>query len=380
VTGGWTTWRARILGIALGLVGAAAVLALVGRPQPSDPPHGPTLSDCDGPLRQLVIHYTLDIAPVTGPIFSEFLRQLPAGVEVHVVCPDQAAYDDLVTRAGTLACRLSPAIVGHEITGWSRDRWLAMQPGDSGGQPRLVSPRDEMGGEVWPARKGDEAVGQDLARLVKDLRWKRSDLFFDGGDFVADSRTVFIAPGVLARNVHQTVDDVDQLSGELEDLVGRPVVLLKDGPDHHAGMFMMAAGDGVVVVGDPAAGRRLWETMVPARQRAAFPKTPDFSDATRERFDSVARACAAAGRRVVRIPLVPGTDSRTYLTYVNVIIDGRPEGKVVYMPVYRGADELNRAAREVWEGLGYEVRPIDCTAAMPHFGSLRCLVSVLERG
>ena len=100
----------------------------------------------------------------------------------------------------------------------------------------------------------------------------------------------------------------------------------------------------------------------------------------RERFDSVARACEAAGYRVVRMPTVPGTDSRTYLTYVNVIIDDSPAGRVVYMPVYRGADELNLAARGVWEGLGYEVRPIDCTAVLPHFGALRCLVSVLRRG
>jgi len=52
---------------------------------------------------------------------------------------------------------------------------------------------------------------------------------------------------------------------------------------------------------------------------------------------------------------------------------------VVYMPVYRAADEMNRAAQKVWESLGCEVRPVDCTAAMPHFGSLGCLVNVLRR-
>ena len=207
----------------------------------------------------------------------------------------------------------------------------------------------------------------------------RSDLFFDGGDFVADSETVFVAPDVLTRNLHQTVANDDQLSRQLKVLLGRHIVLLKDAPNHHAGMFMMTAGRRTVVVGDPAAVRRLWAAMDAGRRSTCFPQTPDFSDTTRERFESVARACAAAGYRVVRIPTVAGTDSRTYLTYVNVIIDEQSGRRVVYMPVYRGADEMNQAAQKVWESLGCEVRPIDCTAAMPHFGSLGCLVNVLRR-
>jgi hypothetical protein len=300
---------------------------------------------------------------------------------VHVVCPDQAAYDDLVGRAGNLKCRLEPVLVRHEITGWSRDRWLATEPASSDGPRLVVMPRSEMGADAWPARLGDQDVGEDLARhLGVGYSAVRSDLLFDGGDFVADSETVFVAPSVLTRNLHLTVDNADQLMQRLGALVGRRVVLLRDAPDHHAGMFMMTAGERVVVVGDPAAGERLWNTMDASRRSSCFPKAPDFSEAARGQFESVARDAAAAGYRVVRIPIVAGVDSRTYLTYVNVIIDQQPGRLGVYMPFYRGADELNQAARETWEGLGYEVHPIDCTAAMPHFGSLRCLVSVLRRG
>jgi hypothetical protein len=377
---GGVSWRSRFLGVVLGLTGAIVVLALVGTPWPVHSRGGPVLSECEGALRELVIHYTLDAAPVTGAIFSEFLRQLEAEIDVHVVCPDRAAYDDLCGRAGTLRCRLWPVLVDHEITGWSRDRWLAMMPGPSGGPRLLVSPRSERGADVWPARRGDQEVGKDLARhLGRGFASVRSDLFFDGGDFVADSETVFVAPDVPARNLHQTVDNNDQLSRQLKILLGRRIVLLKDAPNHHAGMFMMTAGRRTVVVGDPAAGRRLWDTMDPRRRSTCFPQTPDFSDVAREQFESAARACAAAGYRVVRIPTVAGTDSRTYLTYVNVIIDEQPERRVVYMPVYRAADEMNRAAQKVWESLGCEVRPVDCTAAMPHFGSLGCLVNVLRR-
>jgi len=377
---GWASWRNRFLGVVLGLTGAAVVLALAGYPRPPDLQSGPILSECDGALRELVIHYTLDAAPVTGPIFREFLRQLGAGVDVHVVCPDRAAYDDLCGRTGPLRCRLLPVVVGHEITGWSRDRWFAMLPDKSGGPRLLVSPRSEMGADAWPARLGDQDVGKDLAsHLGRGFASVRSDLFFDGGDFVADGETVFVAPDVLTRNLHQTVANDDQLPRQLKGLLGRHIVLLKDAPNHHTGMFMMTAGRRTVVVGDPAAGRRLWAAMDAERRSLCFPQTPDFSDTTRERFESVARACAATGYRVVRIPTVAGADSRTYLTYVNVIIDEQPARRVVYMPVYRGADEMTRAAQKVWEGLGCEVRPIDCTAAMPHFGSLGCLVNVLRR-
>jgi hypothetical protein len=275
---------------------------------------------------------------------------------------------------------LLPVVVGHEITGWSRDRWIAMEAAAPGGPRTLISPRGEMGADVWPARRGDQRVGKDLAlHLGHGTTSLRSDLFFDGGDFVADRETVFVAPAVLVRNLHQTVDGINDLSRQLKALLGRDVVLLKDAPDHHAGMFMMAAGRRTVVVGDPASGKQLWDGMDAKRRSTCFPQTPDFSDVTRERFESVARACAAAGYRVTRIPTVAGDDSRTYLTYVNVIIDERPGRPVVYMPAYRGADEINLAAQEVWEGLGYEVRPIECSAAMPHGGSLRCLVSVLRR-
>ena len=47
--------------------------------------------------------------------------------------------------------------------------------------------------------------------------------------------------------------------------------------------------------------------------------------------------------------------------------------------MFRGAERFNRATADIWRGLGFTVRPIDCTATYRHFGSLRCLVNVLRR-
>jgi hypothetical protein len=82
---------------------------------------------------------------------------------------------------------------------------------------------------------------------------------------------------------------------------------------------------------------------------------------------------------VVRIPTLQGTDGRTFVTYANVILDQRDGRRVVYMPVYRCAPTLNREATTIWQGLGYEVRPIACDECSRHFGAVRCLVNVLRR-
>ena len=111
----------------------------------------------------------------------------------------------------------------------------------------------------------------------------------------------------------------------------------------------------------------------------SLPGGPDFTAPTQHLFDAVAAQCAAAGYKVVRIPVVPARDGRTYLTYVNVLMDQQGGRRSVYLPFYRGVERLNAAARTVWESLGYEIRPVDCTTAYRHFGCLHCLVNVLRR-
>ena len=116
------------------------------------------------------------------------------------------AFDDFIATVGPVRCRVSPILAGHPITTWSRDRWVALAPAAAGGATTLWSPRGEAGDEIWPARAGDERVGQDIAAaLAPAILARRSGLFFDGGDFLADGDTVFVMPRVLQRNIQQTV-------------------------------------------------------------------------------------------------------------------------------------------------------------------------------
>jgi hypothetical protein len=363
------------LGVVLGLAGAVLALSLrgVGSARIVEPPkHGPVLSDCDGAIRELVIQYVPEAAPIVETAYREFLGQLPPEVTVHVVCPDRAAFDDLLERLGDVACRLNPVFTYHSMTCWSRDRWLAFEPHQLGGPVVLLSPREEDGAGAWPRRLGDSLIGDDLGAALEAVAATRSVHAFDGGDFVCDSDTAFVTPSVLRRNIGGTVESAGQLGRALTSILKRPAVLLPDAPPHHAGMFMMVAGDNTVLVGDPS----LAKALLPETELI---DNPDFSAATQQQFDTVARTCEASGYRVVRVPVLPDRDGRTYLTCLNAILDQRGGRRIVYMPTYRGADALNAAGEAAWRDLGYEVRPIDCTATYRHFGSLRCLVNILRR-
>jgi hypothetical protein len=375
-----------IAGVIIGLVVAGGILALTGGPERGPLPSGPILSECDGHLRELVLHFASSAKEIVAPVYRDFLRALDRVVGVHIVCPDRPAFDVFLATVGPLKCRVSPILAGHPITTWSRDRWVALAPAVAGGATTLWSPRGEAGNEIWPARAGDERVGRDIAAaLAPSVLARRSGLYFDGGDFLADSDTVFLMPRLLQRNLQQTVCSREEFLGIMSRELKRRIILLDEAPDHHAGMFMASVGSKTMLVGDPSLAREFIPAETSRDNQAApnefmgLPVGPDFTPQTQHLFDAVAHQCEAAGYRVVRIPVLPAHDGRTYLTYVNVLMDQQASRRLVYLPFYRGVEPLNAAAREVWESLGYEIRPVDCTSAYRHFGCLHCLVNVLSR-
>ena len=203
---------------------------------------------------------------------------------------------------------------------------------------------------------------------------------FDGGDFAADGETAFVRPAVLLRNLQRTVETREELLEHLETILQRRIVLFDRAPDHHVAMYLMPIGNRTVLVGDPRLAERLLAGSPDKEAVDAYlPGGPDLSAATAALFDAVAGQCQAAGYRVVRIPVAPGIDGRTYITYLNAILDQRDGRRIVYMPAFGPAAVLNRAATAVWAEQGYEVRPVDCTAASRNFGALHCLVNVLRR-
>jgi hypothetical protein len=381
-------WQTAV-GVVLGLLAGIAILSILGGGGGEREPllSGPIISECDGQLGELVIHYEPSAKGIVVPVYRDFLRALDSDVTVHVVCPSQDACTELTAAVGEVGCRLVPVVVNHPLTTWARDRWVALTPASGTGLTTLLSPRGEAAEEIWPARAGDERIGNDLAAaLPLALRSRRSELYFDGGDFLADGESVFVVSRVLPRNIQHTTVSREELLRILASELKRRVIMLDESPDHHAGMFMVAAGQRRMLVGDPGLGRKF---VTPASTGSDdrggadgfmdLPGGADFTPETQHLFDAVAAQCAAAGYQVTRLPVVLARDGRTYLTFANVLLDQRGLRRIVYLPFYQGAGQLNGAARAVWETLGYEVRPVDCSSVYRHFGCLHCLVNVLKR-
>jgi len=268
------------------------------------------------------------------------------------------------------------------MTTWSRDRWVALAPATSTSKTTLLSPRTESAAGVWDARAGDEFAGDDIARaLPLTASARRSHLYFDGGDFFADSENVLVCPRLISRNLQHSVGSVNELTATLASEFKRHVVLLNEAPDHHAAMFMVSPGRKIMFVASPALGRQFLPTNPPANSRdfVDLPGGADFSAETQRLFDAVANQCSSLGYRVIRLPVIPAQDGRTFLTYVNVIMDQQASRRIVYLPAYRGFETMNQAARAAWENLGFEVRSIDCTEVCQRYGCIHCLVNVLSR-
>ncbi len=367
--------RYHILGAVVGFAAMIGLMAAILKPSPRSPGKQ-LLSDCDGAVQSLVIHTVEAGGNLTDSVYREFLNALPPSVTVHVCCPGERDFALFRKAVGDVRCTLHPVYTGHTMTCWSRDRWLALAQTDSDAV-ELWPPLAERQAETWPERKGDSRTAFDLAAAIENVTASRAPLLFDGGDFVADEHKIFVTPDVSKRNGPAIVDSRDQLERILEAELGRDVVLLKEAPNHHAGMYMMPIAQRRMLVGDPALAQKLVrqeDAQIPKRLGKA-----DFSAATQARFDAVAERCRREGYDVIRIPVVPAVDQRTYLSYVNVILSVSPSESVVYMPVYDEAPQLNRGAARIWKTCGFSVIPINCTSTYREGGSLRCLINILHR-
>ncbi|MBN2507902.1 MAG: hypothetical protein JXQ71_14540 [Verrucomicrobia bacterium] len=233
--------------VAIGMAAGIVILRLIGSPPDgARRPSGPILSECDGHLRELVVHYEPSARDMVTPVYRDFVGALDADLTVHVVCPSDAAFAELArishqvpgekcrlaAIAGRSRCALRPVVVGPPLTTWAHDRWVVLTPPALGGPTTLLSPRGEVAEEIWPARAGDERVGQDLAAaLAPSVGARRSRLYFDGGDFLADSEAVFVVSRMLLRNVQQTVRSREELVRVLSSSPERRVRLPRRGID-----------------------------------------------------------------------------------------------------------------------------------------------------
>jgi hypothetical protein len=391
----WRRVLPSVVGIALGLLAAAAVLLVAGRRtlhRDEGRVGAPLLPEANGALREVVLHYVPKFDGLVDAPYSDFLRAIDPQVRVVFVvpegltAPERGKLDALLARidpAGGLARRVSVVQSPGPITTWSKDRALVTRPPAPGQAALLLAPSEPS--KQWAERHNDWLTVQSLARWSAGrFKAESAALDFDAGDFIIDHGTVIVDTNLLDKNRHRGIGDVIELRKRLVAWLQAPVIVLGkepgDTPRHHLAMYMTPLQQKVAVVGDPrAACAIVGDPFEPGDLSGdtGEPLRADFSDEMTNRFELAAEQLASHGYRVVRIPNVP-FDHKTYMAYSNGVFETRDGKQLAYMPVY-GVEALDRRAREVYEQLGWEVHPVRVKTVYPYHGTIGCLVNVLAR-
>jgi hypothetical protein len=387
---------ARVASLMLGVLGGLGLAIALPALRPAAPVwdavpiRGELLDEADGPIERIAFAYVPEDEPLFEEALRAFLPSLDPSTElVAVVSPGRPGADPaLPLRAflrrlaggDALAARTRVVVAGAPISPWAKDRALV-----ASGRPTelLVPARPGGPGE---RRRADWHTPLELAgALPEELHATVLPLDFDAGDVAASGGRVLVDANLVAKNAARGLGSPARLAEALGRLFHAPVTVLGerpgDVPRHHLSMVLAPLDRGVVLVGDPRLARPIvGEGFTPGERspETSRPLVADFSAQTIARHDRAAADLAAAGFRVVRIPTVP-FDDKTYLAYTNGVFEVRGGRRIAWMPVF-GIPALDRAAAEVYQGQGWEVRPVPGRAAFPYHGTIGCLVNVLGRG
>ena len=333
---------------------------------------------------------TLTALAVSLSLLGAFLTTLDSRTRlVAVVTPAADGLDPAtelhaflgrLPQGEALLARTRTVVAGAPISPWSKDRALVA----SGSPAELLIPAEPSG--PGPLRRADWMTPIDLARALSDeLRATILPLDFDAGDLAVTGRHLLVDANLIAKNKARGIDSPDKLARVLGQAFAMETTVLGaqpgDVPRHHLSMYLTPLTDGIVLVGDPQAGRRL--VGDPFRPGELSPDTgeplsADYSAVTQARFDRAAADLTRAGFHVVRIPTVP-FDDKTYFAYTNGVFETRGGRRIAWVPVF-DVPALDRAALAVYAELGWETRPLPSRAAYPYHGTVGCLVNVLARG
>jgi hypothetical protein len=275
--------------------------------------------------------------------------------------------------------------IGRPISPWARDRFIIR-----GGSPRSlilvpVAPTDSSSEE----RRNDWLVGFEFGRALPSAFMTRQiALRFDGGDFFTTDGWLYCDANLLAKNVPALYPDRAALITALANFTGFPVDRIEligdaeaDVPNHHIGMYLSAIPGGPLLVADPSLDPAVGQITGRALTTRGI-GVAAASDDLAARCGFVAEWLASRGHTVARVPIVATADSKTFLTYTNVlveerVIDGKREVHV-YLPTF-AIPELDALGAAAWRSAGAIVHEVDVSKIFMHRGALRCLTLPLVR-
>jgi hypothetical protein len=303
------------------------------------------------------------------------------GVVAHGEADAFHAFLARLDPGGALDARTRVVETDGPISVWSKDRALVSPA--PGGRTGLLVPMPPDG--QWPERLNDWHTLSAVASAIPARYYVRElPLLFDAGDFAVTGNRVLIDANLFAKNRARGVASPEAMRDVVAKLLHRDVVMLGhddgDVPRHHLSMYMAPLGDGVALVGDPAAALPIvGESYAPGDMSPDTGEAlkADFGPVMLARFERAAKDLAAAGFHVVRIPTV-AFDDKTYFAYTNGLYETRGGKKIAWVPQY-GQPKLDAIAMKTYADLGWETHPVDVRAEWPLHGTIGCLANVLAR-
>jgi N-dimethylarginine dimethylaminohydrolase len=352
----------------------------------SSPRRAGVVQDTGGTIAEVVIHYLSSMDAELEPVYLDLFAALGPGVHLQVLCPSEedadlfeATWEDLAALNGRDVCVVD---VDRPLTIWPRDRRIARCRPDTG-QP--VSCFVPIRNAQYESDKLNEL---DLIGGLSDVglspRQMSPLLYLEGGNVVANARHAFIGANVLEDNPE--AGRAELIERRLRQIVGIEPVLVQDDagqvPWCHTDMYLTPVDDRTILVADPRLGL---EIVLGTEGRGHLDELPrcvadevDHNVSRLEMYDQIARRLERLGYQVIRMPALIGRDEQWMVTYNNVLQDRAGRQRVVMMPVYQ-IPVLDAAAAEIYERLGYEVRPIDVSTIYDLGGAVRCMVNVTQR-
>jgi N-dimethylarginine dimethylaminohydrolase len=345
------------------------------------------LSDVEGSISEIVLHYDLDFESELVPTYCDLFAALPVDIGLTVLCASCEAANrflrDWACEAARGGRRVRLVNVERDISIWARDRRIARAYHALGVSAATLVPAPPARPEDWQAN--EVYVGNILNAPGMLPGTIGTRLAIEGGNVVSNGRHVFVGGNVLTEHADEGWP-VEAVERELGRVLGGNVILVggTDGavPWCHLDMYLTPIGDSTILVASPAFA----ETVLcaqPSTWQDSLMVEPacDLSDdawAMQAQYDSVAGQLSALGYRVLRLPTLVNDADGWAVTYNNVVFDEVSGQRVVYMPVYR-ITALDHVATAIYESLGFEVRPIDVSQVFQWGGAVRCIVNVTAR-
>jgi hypothetical protein len=340
-----------------------------------------------GPIRHVVLHAADGLVERQAGPAVELIRAMSPDTRITVACNGDTAQGEFRARLDAAGIAPDERIQFVDIPGplsiWARDRYIATRPRRATGRSTWIVPRMPLAIHE-PMRANEQAVPALLAMRSGDIAVLQSTIQLEGGNLIAMEDRILIGANVLTENLQEATPK--RTRANLGELFALPIDYVMDDsgspPMPHLDMYVTALGPMHVLVADPRLGAAILDTADDATRAAVAERllgAPDVSAARADRFDAVARRLESDGYRITRIPFLDNRGGDFAITYNNVLQESRADRHIVYLPTYR-VPALDAAARQVYESLGCEVRPIDVSLVSHLLGAVRCLANVVERG